>query len=449
MSTILEQIAILNRIERVSFFETLFASGKEGRNSFLLILAQADEAARTAFYEGIHGNAVKRWEDQRLALAPPIADAVRAAEQVVLEVLEDVSRIAAEITAGGIGISQFSEGEIQLLTALKRTINRGREPDRENLAQFGTEHFHRFLVDWEQAFAQLANEGLLKEIDGIYSLSRKGRVYANIANKERPAWLYLYNELYIRAEQSQAHTAFCEQVYGKDLCQLGQTDMEQIHTLLEALDIGPGSRVLDLGCGNGMITEYISDRTQAHVTGIDVANEAIKYAQARTESKRERLTFQTGNINTLGDFSDTFDVIVASDALHIAVDLADALRQAVARLKSGGRMGIFWESWIRTGTPETHLLPDNTRLAHALKKLGLAYNAIDFSETNYRLWQTTRRVLEELRADFEAEGNAIIYETAMGETNRLDWGTGCRYLYLVTTERKKSCDCDHFKQGVV
>ena len=50
-------------------------------------------------------------------------------------------------------------------------------------------------------------------------------------------------------------------------------------------------------------------------------------------------------------------------------------------------------------------------------------------------WQTTRRVLEELRADFEAEGNTIIYETTMGETKRMDWGTGCRYLYLVSTER--------------
>ena len=100
-------------------------------------------------------------------------------------------------------------------------------------------------------------------------------------------------------------------------------------------------------------------------------------------------------------------------------------------------MGIFWECWIRAGTPETHLQPDNTRLAHALQKLGLAYNTVDFTEANNRLWQTTRRVLKELRANFEAEGNAIIYETAMGETNRLDWGTGCRYLYLITKERSQ------------
>ena len=102
-------------------------------------------------------------------------------------------------------------------------------------------------------------------------------------------------------------------------------------------------------------------------------------------------------------------------------------------------MGIFWECWIRAGTPETHLQPDNTRLAHALQKLGLAYNTVDFTEANNRLWQTTRRVLEEIGADLEAEGNTIIYETTMEETNRMDRRAGCRYLYLATTEGTKSC----------
>jgi len=433
MSIILRQVAALGRIEQISFFETLFASGQEGRANFLLVLAQSDKASRAAFYEGMHGNAVKRWEDQRLALDSPDADAVHKAERIVLEILQDVTRIATEIIADERGLSQFSEGEIQLFTALKRTINRGQESNRNNLARFGEEHFYRFLVNWDEAFEQLIDKGLLNETDGTCSLTRRGKVYANIANKERPVWLYLYNELYIRAEQSQAYTAFCERVYGKDLCQQGQADMEQIHTLLKMLRIGSTSRVLDLGCGNGMITEYMSDRTQAHITGIDVADEAIRRAQARTEGKRERLSFQIGNVNAMSVFPHHFDSIIAIDTLHIAVDLVDALRQAIGRLEPGGQMGIFWESWVREGTPEMHLQPDNTRLAQALKKLGLAYSIVDFSKANNRLWQKARCVLEELETDLQAEGNTILYETAMEETNRIDWGVGCRYLYVVTT----------------
>jgi len=97
-------------------------------------------------------------------------------------------------------------------------------------------------------------------------------------------------------------------------------------------------------------------------------------------------------------------------------------------------MGVFWESWIRAGTPDTHLQPDHTRLAHALQKVGLGYRTIDFSDANHALWLRTRRVLEGLRADFEAEGNSVLYETAMEETSRIDRGRGCRYLYAVSVD---------------
>ena len=71
MSTTLRRIAALDRIERISFFGTLFAAGDEGRGHFLLILAQADKASRAAVYQGMHGDAVQRWGDRRLALSPP------------------------------------------------------------------------------------------------------------------------------------------------------------------------------------------------------------------------------------------------------------------------------------------------------------------------------------------------------------------------------------------
>jgi ubiquinone/menaquinone biosynthesis C-methylase UbiE len=360
---------------------------------FTTLYYQIDEASRTAFYEGMHGNAIQHWEDQRMALDTPGVNAVREAEQNIQAILKDITSIAAEITANEMVLNQLSEGQVQLLTALKRTINRGREPNRNNLVQFGKEHFYRFLVNWDDAFEQLNDKGLLKEANGSYSLTSTGRIYANIVNKERPVWLYLYNELYIRAEKSQAYTAFCQRVYGKDLCQQGQADIEQIHTLLDILKIGPTSRVLDLGCGNGMITEYISERTQAHITGVDIANEAIKRAQTRTESKRGRLTFQTGNVNSLDVFSNLFDTIIAIDTFHITVDLYNALRQSIISLKPGGQMGIFWESWVRGGTSERYLQHDNTRLAQTLKKLGLVYNIVDFTDANNYLWQEARCVL--------------------------------------------------------
>jgi SAM-dependent methyltransferase len=379
----------------------------------------------------MHADAITRWEERRLAMAPLDAGAVHPAEQAVREVLEDVRRIASAVRAHDAHLSQLSEGETQLLTALKRTVNRGREPNHNELLQFGRETFQRFLVDWDDAFEQLADKGLVTEDAGLYGLTPAGRIHANIINQERPIWRYLYNELYLRAEESETHSAFCEQVHGKNLCQLGQADMDQIHSLIDALDIQPESRVLDLGCGNGRIAEYVSDQTGAHVTGIDVADEAIRLARTRTMDKQERLTFRVGNVGSTDVITGLFDVIIAIDCLHMTPDLADAVRRAVARLKPGGRMGVFWESWIRAGTPATYLEPDHTRLARVLNDMGRSYATIDFSEANLHLWQRVRRVMEASKAAFEAEGNALICETTMDEANRIDRGTGCRYLYLV------------------
>ena len=55
--------------------------------------------------------------------------------------------------------------------------------------------------------------------------------------------------------------------------------------------------MLDLGCGNGKMAEYISDCTGANLTGIDFIPFAIQQAQERTQAKRDRLEFKAeGNL---------------------------------------------------------------------------------------------------------------------------------------------------------
>ena len=76
-------------------------------------------------------------------------------------------------------------------------------------------------------------------------------------------------------------------------------DVEQLNKLLEILSLNESSRVLDLGCGIGSVTEYISDVTGAHITGVDFAEDAIIRARSRTRAKRNRLTYEVGDMNDL------------------------------------------------------------------------------------------------------------------------------------------------------
>jgi trans-aconitate methyltransferase len=98
---------------------------------------------------------------------------------------------------------------------------------------------------------------------------------------------------------------------------------------LELLAPRPGERILDLGCGEGTLTQQIVDRGAA-VVGIDSSQDMVDAARARGLDARlvdaEALTFDN-----------EFDAVFSNAALHW-IRNHDAVLDAVARaLTSGGR----------------------------------------------------------------------------------------------------------------
>ncbi len=249
-----------------------------------------------------------------------------------------------------------------------------------------------------------------------------------------------YENYYAAMARSQGHAEFCERVFGRNLCQHGFADMAQIDALISAAQLQPGQRALDLGCGNGMIAETISDCTGAHVTGLDYIPEAIRQAQTRTAAKADRLSFQVGDINAL-DLPDGFyDAIISIDTLYFSADYTLTIRQLAQALKPGGQMLIFFahgrEPWVpKDEFPAASILPDRTPLAEALKANGLTFRATDFTPDEFRLAQRRKQVLAELRPRFEAEDIMFIYENRMGDSEgisqAIEEGLHARYLYHV------------------
>ncbi len=91
----------------------------------------------------------------------------------------------------------------------------------------------------------------------------------------------------------------------------------------------PGERILDLGCGEGSLTEQIA-ASGATIVGIDTSEDMVAAAKARGLDARvmdaERLTF-----------AEEFDAVFSNAALHWVRD-HDALLNGVHRaLKPGGR----------------------------------------------------------------------------------------------------------------
>lgn len=249
--------------------------------------------------------------------------------------------------------------------------------------------------------------------------------------------LAFYERFYIAVGTSRAYAEFCERVFGRNFGQHGFANMTQLDALVDTLSMGPGDRVLDLGCGNGAMAAYIAEVTGAHVTGIDFSPTAIGQALQLAAAHPGHLDFQVADIAALPFPPATFDAIVAIDTLYFT-DLDATIAGLQSLLQPGGRMGIFWSQGADPERPvelfprET-LPPDCTDLARALQRHGLAYQVQDFTAADLRHAQLKRAVLLDLQPQFAAEGLEFLYDNRMGEAEgviaAIAAGAHARYLY--------------------
>src|SRR5689334_24336649 len=92
---------------------------------------------------------------------------------------------------------------------------------------------------------------------------------------------------------------------------------------LEALAIGPGTRMLDIGCGAGLALRLAADRG-ADVAGLDAAPGLLAYARRRVPGAR----IVQGELQSLPFPDDAFDAVTGFNSLQYAADPIEALREA-------------------------------------------------------------------------------------------------------------------------
>ncbi len=110
--------------------------------------------------------------------------------------------------------------------------------------------------------------------------------------------------------------------------------------LVEDLAIQPGERVLDVGCGTGLLAEHIAGIVgpSGHVLGIDPLPLRIGLATSRA---RDNLSFEQGDAYDLGRIPDrSFDVVVLNAVLHWLPEKTGPLLAFWRVLRPNGRLGI-------------------------------------------------------------------------------------------------------------
>jgi arsenite methyltransferase len=123
--------------------------------------------------------------------------------------------------------------------------------------------------------------------------------------------------------------------------------------LLDALELAGTEKVLDAGCGRGLMAIGAAKRLKSgRVTGVDVWNpqdlsgnsaDAAK-ANAKIEGVADRVRFEICDLGKLVFPENNFDVAVSFAAIHHLADEPvrdQAVREMFRVLKPGGRLLIF------------------------------------------------------------------------------------------------------------
>ena len=103
----------------------------------------------------------------------------------------------------------------------------------------------------------------------------------------------------------------------------------------DAVGVGDGTSLLDLGCGSGAFCAFVAQRG-ASVHGLDVEPDAIAHALEDVPGG----DFRLGMMESLPWANDSFDVVTAFNAVQYALDPELALTEAARVVRPRGRIAI-------------------------------------------------------------------------------------------------------------
>ena len=135
-----------------------------------------------------------------------------------------------------------------------------------------------------------------------------------------------------------------------------------------ALELKPGNRVLDVGCGTGAILGLAAEGVSpgGRIIAVDISQSMVDVVNRRYKDKHGDVIWaEKGDVEALKYDSDSFDSILATFAITSFPDPGASLKEMMRVLKPGGRLVL-----LDTGRPvgglkllHYHMLKPVMRLA--------------------------------------------------------------------------------------
>ncbi|MCA0995345.1 bifunctional 2-polyprenyl-6-hydroxyphenol methylase/3-demethylubiquinol 3-O-methyltransferase UbiG [Alloyangia pacifica] len=149
-----------------------------------------------------------------------------------------------------------------------------------------------------------------------------------------------------------------------------------------------GLRILDIGCGGGLLCEPMA-RLGAEIVGVDAAERNIPVAQTHAEQSGLKIDYRFSTAEALAEAGEQFDVVLNMEVVEHVADPQAYLDACCALLKPGGLhlcstinrnaksfamaiVGAEWVMrWLPKGTHEWNKFITPDELYEFMRKAGL------------------------------------------------------------------------------
>ncbi len=105
------------------------------------------------------------------------------------------------------------------------------------------------------------------------------------------------------------------------------------------LDSLAGLRILDIGCGGGVLCEPLA-RLGAQLVGIDPVAETIAAAQHHAAAAGLAIDYRCTTAEALAESGEDFDIVLAMEVVEHVADFELFIEQAASLVKPGGLMFV-------------------------------------------------------------------------------------------------------------
>jgi ubiquinone/menaquinone biosynthesis C-methylase UbiE len=114
-----------------------------------------------------------------------------------------------------------------------------------------------------------------------------------------------------------------------------ERNIEKVCSLLEQLDIENLHDALELGCGIGSVSVYLSENHQMNVIGTDFDLAQIEIARS-SYPENDRLHFRVEDASNLSFEDNSFDLVLSQNVFHHIPAWDVAVREVFRVLRQGG-----------------------------------------------------------------------------------------------------------------